>query len=85
MVDPSLIVVGNGSEEMIAAISRAILVAGTQVVTVVPSFGLHEIEPLAAGATVQKVPMTPDAGFDLAALEAAICAGPRVVLSLIHI
>ncbi len=78
-VDPSLIVVGNGSEEMIAAISRAILVAGTQVVTVVPSFGLHEIEPLAAGATVQKVPMTPDAGFDLAALEAAICAGPRVV------
>lgn len=78
-VDAGVIVAGNGSEEMIAAISRGVLVAGTQVVTVVPSFGLHEIEPLAAGATVVKVPMTPAAGFDLVALEAAIAAGPRVV------
>ena len=78
-VDAGVIVVGNGSEEMIAAISRGVLVAGTQVVTVVPSFGLHEIEPLAAGATVLKVPMTAAADFDLAALEAAISAGPRVV------
>lgn len=78
-VDAGVIVAGNGSEEMIAAISRGVLVAGSQVVTVVPSFGLHEIEPLAAGASVLKVPMTVDAGFDLAALEAAIAAGPRVV------
>jgi histidinol-phosphate aminotransferase len=78
-VDASVIVVGNGSEEMIAAISRGVLVAGVQVVTVVPSFGLHEIEPLAAGATVLKVPMTAAPGFDLTALEAAISANPRVV------
>lgn len=78
-VDAAAIVVGNGSEEMIAAICRGILVAGTQVVTVVPSFGLHEIEPLAAGASVVKVPMTPTADFDLSALETAIAAGPRVV------
>ena len=78
-VDPNVIVAGNGSEEMIAAISRGVLAAGTQVVTVSPSFGLHEIEPLAAGATVLKVPMTASAGFDLAALEAAIFQGPRVV------
>ena len=78
-VDAGAIVAGNGSEEMIAAIARGVLVAGTQVVTVVPSFGLHEIEPLAAGATVLKVPMTAAAGFDLDALEAAIAAGPRVV------
>ncbi|MES2434006.1 MAG: histidinol-phosphate transaminase [Pseudomonadota bacterium] len=78
-VEADVIVAGNGSEEMIAAISRAVLVAGTKVVTVVPSFGLHEIEPLATGASVIKVPMTPDAGFDLAALEAAIATAPRVV------
>ena len=78
-VDASVIVAGNGSEEMIAAISRGVLVAGAQVVTVVPSFGLHEIEPLAAGATVLKVPMTAAAGFDLTALERAISARPRVV------
>ncbi|HQY43910.1 MAG TPA: aminotransferase class I/II-fold pyridoxal phosphate-dependent enzyme [Paracoccaceae bacterium] len=78
-VEAGAIVAGNGSEELIAAISRGILVADTQVVTVIPSFGLHEIEPLAAGATVIKVPMTLGADFDLPALEAAIAAGPRVV------
>ncbi|WP_181168075.1 histidinol-phosphate transaminase [Mesorhizobium sp. B2-4-19] len=78
-VDPSLIVVGNGSEEMIAAVSRAVLVPGASVVTTVPSFGLHEIEPLAVGANVVKIAMTPEMGFDLAALEKVIAAGPRVV------
>lgn len=78
-VDADRIVAGNGSEEMIAALSRAFLVPGAQVVTVVPSFGLHEIEPLAAGAGVVKVPMTAAAGFDLTALHAAIDQGPRVV------
>ena len=73
------IVCGNGSEELIAAISRALLVAGTSALTVVPSFGLHEIEPLAAGARVVKVPMTAQLGFDLDALEREIAAGPRVV------
>ena len=78
-IEPSRIVVGNGSEEMIAAISRALLVPETSVVTVVPSFGLHEIEPLAAGASVVKIPMTASLGFDLDALEQAIAAGPRIV------
>lgn len=78
-VDPGLIVVGNGSEEMIAAVSRAVLAAGTSVVTTVPSFGLHEIEPLAVGANVVKIPMTPQMEFDVAALEKAIAAEPRIV------
>jgi histidinol-phosphate aminotransferase len=78
-VEPSHIVVGNGSEEMIAAISRAMLVPEASVVTVVPSFGLHEIEPLAAGAKVIKIAMTASLGFDLDALEQAIAAGPRIV------
>jgi histidinol-phosphate aminotransferase len=79
-VDPQLIVAGNGSEEMIAAISRAVLEPSAKVVTVAPSFGLHEIEPLAAGAEVVKIPMTREAGFDLPALEAAIRSGPNIVL-----
>src|SRR5690606_29359320 len=49
------------------------------VVTVVPSFGLHEIEPLAAGASVVKVPMSAPLGFNLDALEQAIAAGPHIV------
>ncbi len=78
-VDTAQIVVGNGSEEMIAAISRAMLVEKSTVVTVVPSFGLHEIEPLALGAQVTKVPMTSDFGFDIETLERTIAAGPRLV------
>lgn len=78
-VNPGTIVAGNGSEEMIAAISRAVLIPGASVVTVVPSFGLHEIEPLAQGAEVTKVAMTEDLGFDIDALERAIAAGPNVV------
>ncbi|RWD98793.1 MAG: histidinol-phosphate transaminase [Mesorhizobium sp.] len=78
-VEPDTIVAGNGSEDLIAAVSRAMLVPAASVVTVVPSFGLHEIEPLAQGAVVTKVAITDDLGFDIAALEQAIAAGPRVV------
>ncbi|MGE7471882.1 histidinol-phosphate transaminase [Bosea sp. NPDC003192] len=73
------IVVGNGSEEMIAAIARAALTPGCEVVTVIPSFGLHEIEPLAAGARVVKVPMADDLGFDIEAIAAALAAEPRIL------
>lgn len=77
-IDPALIVCGNGSEEMIAAISRAFLTPGGLAVTVVPSFGLHEIEPLAMGAKVIKVPMTADLTFDIPALEEALAQKPQV-------
>lgn len=78
-VAPDRIVCGNGSEEMIAAISRAALEPGREVLTVAPSFGLHEIEPLATGARVRKIAMLPDFGFDLDALAAAIETGPALV------
>lgn len=72
------IVVGNGSEEMIAAIARALLMPGSRALTVVPSFGLHEIEPLAAGAEVVKVAMSPELGFDLEGLERELARSPNV-------
>lgn len=78
-VSADAIVIGNGSEEMIAAVSRALLVDGSRAVTVAPSFGLHEIEPLAAGASVVKVAMSAGLDFDLDALEQAIAARPQVV------
>ncbi len=77
-IDANEIVCGNGSEEMIAAIARAFLVPGGLAVTVVPSFGLHEIEPLANGAKVIKVPMTKDLAFDIPAIEGALARKPQV-------
>jgi histidinol-phosphate aminotransferase len=79
-VDAACIVVGNGSEEMIAAASRAFLTDGATALTVAPAFGLHEIEPLAVGAKVVKVPMTAAFGFDVAGLEAALAQEPNLVL-----
>jgi histidinol-phosphate aminotransferase len=73
------IVTGNGSEALIAAICHAFLEPGDGVVTVVPSFGLHEIEPMAKGAAVTKIPMTAELEFDVEAIEAALDYGPRVV------
>jgi histidinol-phosphate aminotransferase len=78
-VDAQHIVVGNGSEEMIAAIARAFLMPGARVLTVVPSFGLHEIEPLAAGAKVVKIGMSSELGFDLEGLERELMRAPNVV------
>ncbi len=79
-VDPDSIVVGNGSEELIGAICRTVLRAGDEVVTVVPSFGLHEIEPLAMGALVTKVGMTAALDFDVEALLAALTGRPRMLM-----
>lgn len=78
-VAPDTIVAGNGSEELIAAVSRAFLVPGDEVLTVVPSFGLHEIEPLAAGAHVTKISMTDSFGFDIPALIKALGTKPKIL------
>ncbi len=72
------IVVGNGSEELVAAISRSFVVAGAKALTVVPSFGLHEIDPLAAGASVDKVPMTETMQMDIEALLEKLAQAPSV-------
>lgn len=78
-VAPDRIVVGNGSEEMIAAVCRAVLRPFSTVVTVVPGFGLHEIEPRANGAKIVKVAMTKDLGFDLDALMHALRKKPSII------
>lgn len=63
-VAPQNIVVGNGSEDLICIICRACLAKGDRVVTVHPSFLLHEIYPLEQGADVVTVPMTEGLSFD---------------------
>ncbi|KQU78660.1 histidinol-phosphate aminotransferase [Ensifer sp. Root31] len=76
---PDRIVCGNGSEELIAALCRAYLHKGDAVLTISPCFGLHEIEPLAAGAQVIKVPMTKAFDFDIDALVLELSRRPKIV------
>ncbi len=74
------IVVGNGSEELIAAATRAYVGPGDGFVTVLPSFGRHEIEALAVGARLLKIEMTADLDFPLDALERALADQPAVLM-----
>lgn len=72
------IVVGNGSEEMIAAVCRAVVTPDALVVTLCPGFGLHEIEALATGARVEKVAMRRDLDFDVPAIIAMLGQAPAI-------
>jgi histidinol-phosphate aminotransferase len=74
------LVFGNGSEDLLSIISRVFLDHGDQVVSVVPSFGLHFIYPLAAGAQVIGVPMTAEGAFDVAAMLAALTPRTRLLM-----
>lgn len=74
------LVFGNGSEDLLSIVSRVFLDHGDEVVTVVPSFGLHFIYPVAAGAQVVGVPMTADGAFDVASMIAALTPRTRLLM-----
>lgn len=74
------IVMGNGSEDLIGAVFRTVLRPGDRVVTVCPSFGLHEFGALACGASVTKVPFPADWAFPVDGLLAAMAKPVRVLI-----
>ncbi len=74
------IILGNGSEDLIGVVYRTVLRPGDHVVTVCPSFGLHEFAAQACGARVTKVPFTPDWRFPVQGLAAAMAEGARVLI-----
>jgi histidinol-phosphate aminotransferase len=79
---PQDIVVGNGSENLLEVLCQAFLSAGDRVVTLLPSFGLHEIYPRMMGAQVQMLPVTAALEFDVEAWCAALSGGiaPKMVI-----
>ncbi|MEJ2137099.1 MAG: histidinol-phosphate transaminase [Desulfofustis sp.] len=74
------IVVGNGSEDLIALICRACLENEDRVITVHPSFLLHEIYPWEQGADVAAVPMQEDFSFDVDGLIKELRKGCRMLI-----
>lgn len=69
-----------GSEDLINAIFRAVLREGDEVVTICPSFGLHEFGAQAVGATVRKVVFNPDWTFPVEAMLCAMGAKTRILI-----
>lgn len=80
VIDEKKLVFGNGSEDLLSIICRVFLDHGDQVVTVLPSFGLHIIYPQAAGAEVIGVPMGQDMRIDVHALMAAMTPRTRLLM-----
>lgn len=78
--DPDRVILGNGSEDLIGLIFRAVLRPGDRVVTLCPSFGLHESGAQSCGAVVRKVPFHPDWTFPLTEMIAAAGADTRIVI-----
>jgi histidinol-phosphate aminotransferase len=74
------IVCGNGSENLIELLCLAFINPGDRVVSVTPSFGLHEICPRMMGAEVQLVPVNQQMEFDLPAMIDALQAAPAKML-----
>jgi histidinol-phosphate aminotransferase len=74
------IVIGNGSENLIEVICLAMLSTGDRVVTLDPPFDLHELYPRMMGATVYKVPVSEQLGFDRSGWISALTEEARMVL-----
>jgi len=74
------IVLGNGSEDLLGVICRTVVRPGDTVVTLYPSFPLHEDYALMMGASVQRIDLKDDLSIDVSGLVDAVAAGPRMVM-----
>lgn len=79
-VAPGRLVLGNGSEDLLAVLARAVLRPGDRVVTLYPSFPLHEDYARLMGAEVTRIGLTPEGGIDVEALVRAVAQPVRLVL-----
>lgn len=79
-LSPDQVILGNGSEDLLSVVCRTLLGPGDRVVTLYPSFPLHEDYAAVMGATVERIGLGDDLGIDVDAFCAAIATGPRLVL-----
>lgn len=79
-VTPAEVVAGNGSNELLYALPRALNPARMLLCT--PCYGDYEAAAVAAGVPVAKLPLAPESGFqvDPGRLAAAVAAGDLVVV-----
>ncbi|MBN9045373.1 MAG: histidinol-phosphate transaminase [Rhizobiales bacterium] len=79
-VDASGIILGNGSEDLIAVVCKAVVRPGDMVTTLYPSFPLHEDYAVLMGGKVERIEILPDFSIDTAALIAAAKRKPRMIM-----
>lgn len=74
------IIFGDGSEDLLNVLARAVLRAGDEVVTLFPSFPLHEDYATMMGAQITRIGLTTDRQIDMGALLAAAARPVRLTL-----
>lgn len=74
------IILGNGSEDLLSVICRTILRPGDRMVTLYPSFPLHEDYTTVMGAGVDRVALDEALEIDVGLLVVKVSAGPRLVM-----
>jgi histidinol-phosphate aminotransferase len=79
-VDADRLIVGNGSENIIELACLAFLNPGDRVITLGPSFGLHEIYARAMSASVEKIEVGADLQFDLPSWWSALRTCAKIVM-----
>ncbi|TCL03174.1 histidinol-phosphate transaminase [Sodalis ligni] len=75
-----LVVMGNGSEDLLKLLCLAFVNPGDRVVTLLPSFGLHHIYPRMMGAEIAMVPVDPRMEYDLPGWERALNLPSKLVI-----
>lgn len=74
------IAIGNGSEELLKLLCLAFVNPGDRVVTLLPSFGLHQLYPQLMGAQVELVAVNPQMQYDLDAWQQALGRPAKMVI-----
>lgn len=76
---PDAVILGDGSEDLLNVLARCLLRPGDEVVTLYPSFPLHEDYAQMMGARVTRIGLV-DQRIDVAALVAAVARPVRLTL-----
>lgn len=78
-VSPQEIIIGNGSDDIIAMLTRAFLQPGDEAVIADPTFLMYEISIRISGARIVKVPVEENLGIRIDAILDAIGKRCRIV------
>ena len=79
-VSPEATIFGDGSEDLLNVLARAVLNAGDEVVTLYPSFPLHEDYAVMMGASVTRIGLTDQREINMDALLEAVARPVRLIL-----
>jgi histidinol-phosphate aminotransferase len=77
--DPEQIILGNGSDELLALACTMFISPGDTMVNAPPTFGMYGFLGQVSGARLVEVPRTEDFQLDLPAVEAALVNGAKLL------